>query len=89
MFRDRIGLGAWLVQGGFKGGHVIVVLYLVSGIGLTGPNLDILDEFVLFLNAVGKPFVVIGDWNCSPGDVKESGWLAAVSGTLVSSGRPT
>ena len=82
-------LGAWLVHGGFKGGHVVVVLYLVTGIGLAGQNLEILDELAIFLNAVGKPFVVLADWNFNPGDLKESGWLAAVGGTVVSSGRPT
>ena len=77
------------MHGGFQGGHVFVVLYLVSGIGFAGLNLEIFDELAYFLNAKGKAFVVLADCNFSPDHLKESGWLAATGGTISSYGRPT
>jgi len=81
--------GFWLVEGGFAGGHVVVVLYFISGVGLNDDNLRLLQTVTLVLAALGKPFCILADWNFEPATLVDSGWLGSVVGSVVAPGRPT
>ena len=41
-------------------------LYLVSSIGITGDNIDIIKSFAAHVKAHGRPFIAGGDHNCPP-----------------------
>jgi hypothetical protein len=82
-------VGFWTVAGTFVGGYVVVVVYLVSGIGLVGDNLDLLNEIAATLHALGKPYIVIGDWNASPAELRDCNWLSAIAGNILATKDPT
>ena len=81
--------GFWCVEGGFAGRHIVVVLYLVSGVGLNEENLSILEMVASVLITLKKPFLIMADWNFEPKVLKESSWCEGVGASIADPGRPT
>ena len=64
--------------------------YLVNGNGLmTKKNLDSLQLMAGVLNAVKGPWAVGGDWNCTPEELQQTGWLKQIGGVIVAPKAPT
>ena len=59
-------------------GVIVVSIYLVTGQGLKAENSTLLEEIGKVLKALGRPFIVAGDFQMGPEALKESGWLEAV-----------
>eukprot|EP00969_Alexandrium_andersonii_P366159 15467835-Alexandrium_andersonii.AAC.1 len=62
---------------------VLVVLYLTSGLGVAGANVDKLSQVGAFLGRLRLPFIVIGDWNLAPRALVDSSWPDRVGGIVV------
>ena len=59
-------------------------MYLVSSIGVRAKrNLDILDAAAAVLNSLSGRWVLGGDFNCTPEQLTETGWLRVVGGVIV------
>jgi len=60
--------------------------YLYSMVGKGGIqaqcNLDMLDSMAFTLNGLVGPWILGGDWNCSPQDLTATGWLQKVGGVI-------
>ena len=61
---------------------VIGAAYLDDAVGLNAANMNKLAQMGRFLTDSGLPFLIGGDWNVTPAQLEESGWLAMV-GALV------
>ena len=68
---------------GLPRGLLVVSVYLHVGMGLAGPNMDILTALAKELVNSKRLFVVQGDWNCQPQELERAGWPGLVGGTLV------
>ena len=79
-------LGAWAVEGCFTGGFVNFIAYLIDGISMNGQNLEILANITRGAAALGRPYIVLTDWNMTPEDVSAHKWLNGVKGRIVRSG---
>ncbi len=68
----------------------LVSLYLEDGKGVGGDNLAHLGEVGKFLNCQDDqvPFVLAGDFQCTPDEVAATGFAASVGGELVACGTP-
>ena len=75
--------GWWLVSSSFVGGYIVIVLYMEVGIGLTAGNLDLLNDVLVALRALARPFMILADWNCIPKDLQDSGWVEAVGAKII------
>ncbi len=53
---------------------IIAVVYLTDGLGIRGGNLNKLAQISQMLIALGLPFIINGDYNCTPEEVLQSGW---------------
>ena len=73
----------------FKHGFVLATIYCLHGIGVSGPNVVLLELLAAVLEALQLPWVVGGDWNFSPGELSASDWLPVVQGTVKSTGSST
>ena len=51
------------------------MLYLDCGIGLTGKNATTMAHLEALLEFLGIAFVVMADWNATPDELREAGWL--------------
>ena len=60
-----IRFGLWLVDGGFRGGHIVVSLYLESASGLGETNLATLEQLAGILWALKILFFIMG-LECHP-----------------------
>ena len=59
---------------GCKGYSVsIATIYLDNGIGLTGPNIGKIVSLVKALKVLGKPYIIIGDFNIQPTEAIQAG----------------
>ena len=64
--------------------------YLVDSVGPShATNLAILDSVAGCLNAVAGPWVIGGDFNCTPEELEKTGFLKLVDGVVHSSATPT
>ena len=72
-----------------KGDLAVYSLYLLSGAGLQHTtNAEILGALAAELR--GHPnFLVMGDWNNTPGELNATRWPELVKGTTVTTGGPT
>lgn len=52
-------------------------------------NLDALQLMTGVLRVVRGPWVIGGDWNCTPEELKKTGWLQLVEGRVVAPNSPT
>ena len=67
-----------------KGGYHLGSIYLTDTVGaLAKCNLDQLDSVAFTLDGLKGPFVIGGDWNCTPAELKATGWLKRVNGVIV------
>ena len=61
-------------------------VYLYSMIGKGGVqakcNLDLLDSIAFTLSGLVGPWCLGGDWNCTPDQLRETGWLKKVKGVI-------
>ena len=44
---------------------------------------DLLNEIVVLLRSFRRPFILLGDWNCSPQELIASGFVRAVKGRCI------
>ncbi|CAE8616817.1 unnamed protein product, partial [Polarella glacialis] len=63
---------------------LLVSLYLESGQDpFSDTNAAKLDNLGRFLKVVSLPYMVVGDWNCTPEQLAETSWLNFVKGSVV------
>jgi ribonuclease HI len=55
---------------------MFVEVYLVSGEGLRGANLEILRQLQVLIRMVKMPTLIAGDWQCEPYQLQALQWLA-------------
>ena len=77
--RAAFGHVAVLVKGGFA----LASVYLVTTTGFGPENLGILRDLGVALLDCGLPFVIGGDFEVDPRVLMETGWLAAISATII------
>ena len=67
-----------------KGGVHLGSTYLVSNqVGVQAKfNLDISETVGFTLKSLTGPWIVGGDWNCTPADLEATGWLKKVGGVI-------
>lgn len=46
-------------------------------------NIDTLQLMAGVLNSVKGPWAIVGDWNCTPEELQQTGWLKLVQGATV------
>ena len=57
--------------------------YLHSSLGITArANMDLLQSIAAVLSTVEGPWVLGGDWNCTPEQLEKTGWLRLVKGKV-------
>ena len=67
-----------------KGGKHSASAYLIDGIGVSHKrNLDILQGIAGVLKTLHGPWMLAADFNCTPQQLQETGWLELVNGTIV------
>ena len=78
------------VHGLIKGGVLVISIYLITG---EAPNSEdnwrILSRVGEIIAMVKLPFVIGGDFQCSPEELRCTGWLEGIEGTLRASGKVT
>ena len=62
---------------------MLAVVYLDSGIGITGNNSTKLARIGAWLRTLKVPWAILGDWNASPDELVSSGWTELVRGQPV------
>ena len=61
----------------FKGFTVVAVeAYLWTGIGLTGRNLEVLQQLAMLVSLTRHPVVIAADWQATPTELGDTGWMA-------------
>ena len=66
-----------------KGVSVLLVeLYLITGIGMTAGNLEILQQLLVPMSLLSMPVLIAADWQCTPMELSETGWLERARMTL-------
>ena len=75
-----------------KGGIHFGSLYCVSMQGQGGIqakcNLDFLETMGFTLSSLVGPFCLGGDWNCTPAELRETGWLKKIGATIFAPSTP-
>ncbi len=76
-----------------KGGVHMGTPYMFSMVGKGGIqakcNLDLLDSMAFTLSGLVGPWILGGDWNCTPADLAATGWLQKVGGVIHAPSAPT
>ena len=76
-----------------KGGVHCGTPYMFSMVGQGGIkakcNLDLLDSMAFTLSGLVGPWILGGDWNCTPEDLAAIGWLRKVGGVIHAPSAPT
>ena len=66
------------------GGLHVGSCYLTSAVGVTAScNLKLLESLAFVLSRIRGPWVLAGDWNCTPQELTDTGWLQLVGGVVV------
>ena len=52
-------------------------------------NLDLLEAIGARIGTLKGPWIIGGDWQCPPDDLRETGWLKTVKGTIYAPAAPT
>ena len=55
-------------------GIVVATVYLYDDSAVSSRNRQLLKDVAAYLNALGKPFIIGGDWQVSPDTLNNSGW---------------
>ena len=59
-------------------------IYPTTAVGVSAKcNLDLLQGIAFALLNIHGPWIIGGDWNCSPEDLAATGWLDLVQGVVV------
>ena len=70
-----------------KGGVHVGTPYMFSMAGKGGIqaecNLDLLDSMAFTLSGLVGPWILGGDWNCTPDELTATGWLQKVGGVIL------
>ena len=78
------------VHGFVKGGILFLSIYLHSGLKPDHPdNWQVLTRAAEILTACNTPYIMGGDWQCTPAELVATGWTATVAGEVASTGAPT
>ena len=76
-----------------KGGVHCGTPYLHSMIGKGGVrakcNIDLLDSIAFTFSELVGPWMLGGDWNCTPAELAATGWLQKVGGVIHAPSAPT
>ena len=86
-FSHRIG-AAW-VGGVLNGGVHVISVYLKDGDNMGQTNQAILVEAAALIGTLRGPWVIAGDWNISPDQLRQSNWVATVNGVIHEPKEPT
>ena len=74
----------------YMGGFHLCSGYLHTAVGIHHKlNLDWLQAAVGVLSTLKGPWILAADFNCSPQQLEETGWLKMVSGCIVGPLQPT
>ena len=66
-----------------RGGTGLGAVHCHTGIGASGQaNLDLMGEVATVLNAWAGPWILGGDFNCTPAELQKTGWLELVDGVV-------
>ena len=65
----RARLQVVVIDAGFRHGFALASLYCLHAIGVSGPNVILLEVLAATLDMLGLPWVVGGDWNLSPAEL--------------------
>ena len=66
-----------------RGGIGIGSVYCYTGIGATGQaNLDLKEEMATVVKAWVGPWIIGGDFNCTPAELERIGWLDLIGGVI-------
>ena len=81
--------GMWAVDGSMKGGYVIAVVYLHDSEGASADNMKILNDVTRALLALGRPYLIMGDWNLEPQELHATNIPDGFGMDPVCCGEPT
>eukprot|EP00439_Symbiodinium_sp_Y106_P016431 s7416_g2.t1 len=89
-FGDQ-GKGCIFIGLRFQGWELAIGnVYLESGTGPgAGVNPGLLSNLAVFVQELRMPWIIVGDWNCSPEELASSGFLSMIKGRLVTPGQAT
>ena len=66
------------------GGLHLGSCYLTSAVGVSAQcNLKLLEAIAFVLSRIRGPWLLAGDWNCTPQELNDTGWLQLVGGEVV------
>ena len=66
-----------------KGGIHCGSAYMFNGVGIAAKcNLDLLDTMAFTLSGLVGPWIIGGDWNCTPAELEPTGWSKKVGGLV-------
>ena len=79
------GKGCIFIGIRFQGWEIAIGnVYLESGKGPgSGVNPGLLAQIAVFVQELRIPWIMVGDWNCTPDELASAGFLAMVKGRLV------
>ena len=67
-----------------KGADILLMAtYLWTGVGPTGPNVQLLASMAAALQAAGLPWIAYGDWQMSPLQLESTGWMQKMGGEVL------
>ena len=72
-----------------RGGFFLLSIYLWDSEGLSERNLAVLHRAAAIAHSISGPWLIGGDFNLSPTELLQSGWLAIVGGSIVAPSQPT
>ncbi len=62
---------------------VVISVYAHVGVGLAGPNLDLLQRLGELVTSLREPWIIAGDWNIDATLFLQEDWLGKVRGHLL------
>ena len=78
------------IHGLIKGGVLVLSVYLKSGEPPTSAlNWATLVKVAEAVNTARLPFIIGGDWQCTPAELRASKWLDMIAGNMVASTEAT
>ena len=72
-----------------RGGIHLVSVYLYFGEGLSPQNVDLLQTIAGVVSELRGPWILAGDFNLTPEDVRGTGWLELLNGVIHAPSVPT
>ena len=72
-----------------RGGIHLVSVYLYFGEGLSQRNIDLMQSIAGIVGELRGPWILAGDFNLTPEDVRGTGWLELLNGVLHAPSAPT